>query len=54
MAKLRTYVHVGGKVYGPGDDVPAEVAKKITNPDVWEAAEPKADKLARRTTTTKG
>lgn len=39
--KLRTYVHVHddetgtSKVYGPNDDVPAAVAKKIKNPDVW-------------------
>lgn len=37
--KLKTYVHVDGAAYGPDDDVPAEVAKKITNPDVWEGAE---------------
>jgi hypothetical protein len=34
--KLNTYVHVDGKAYGPDDDVPAEVAKKIDNPDVWD------------------
>ncbi len=33
--KLNTYVHVDGAQYGPDDDVPAEVAKKIDNPDVW-------------------
>lgn len=33
--KLNTYVHVDGVAYGPDDDVPAEVAKKIDNPDVW-------------------
>lgn len=33
--RLVTYVHVGGVVYGPGRDVPADVAKRITNPDVW-------------------
>lgn len=33
--KLNTYVHVGDKRYGPDDDVPANVAKQITNPDVW-------------------
>ncbi len=33
--KLNTYVHVDGVQYGPDDDVPADVAKKIENPDVW-------------------
>lgn len=33
--KLRTYVHVDGQVYGPDSDVPAEVAKRITNPKAW-------------------
>ena len=33
--KLATYVHVDGAQYGPDSDVPADVAKKITNPDVW-------------------
>lgn len=33
--KLNTYVHVGEKRYGPDDEVPAAVAKQITNPDVW-------------------
>lgn len=46
--KLKTYVHVDGVQYGPDDDVPVEVAKKITNPDVWESppakkAESKSD-----------
>lgn len=34
--RLRTYVHVAGRAYGPEDDVPAEVAKEITAPGVWE------------------
>jgi len=33
--KLAVYVHVDGQAYGPGDDVPADVAKAISNPDVW-------------------
>jgi hypothetical protein len=33
--KLAAYVHVDGTVYGPGDDVPADVAKQITNPKAW-------------------
>jgi hypothetical protein len=33
--KLNTFVHVGELRYGPGDDVPAEAAAQITNPDVW-------------------
>jgi hypothetical protein len=35
MRKLNTYVHVDGVRYGPSDELSAEVAKKITNPDVW-------------------
>lgn len=27
--RLTSFVHVGGKVYGPDDNVPAEVAAKI-------------------------
>lgn len=47
--KLRTSVHVhtedgGVKVYQAGDEVPAEDAKRITNPDVWEGDE--ADEMA--------
>lgn len=34
---LVTNVHVDGEVYGPGDDVPADVAKRITNPKAWDA-----------------
>lgn len=41
--KLRTYVHVDGQVYGPDDDVPAEVAKRIENPKAWEGYEEKAE-----------
>ncbi len=33
--KLVTYVHVDGQVYGPDSDVPADVAKRITNPKAW-------------------
>ncbi len=36
--KLNTYVHVDGVQYGPDDTVPADVAKKIENPDVWESS----------------
>lgn len=37
MSGLQAYVHVDGRVYGPGDDVPAEHARLITNPKAWEA-----------------
>lgn len=40
MAKLTRAVNVDGKWYGPGHgngEVPAEVAEKIDNPNVWEA-----------------
>lgn len=33
--RLASFVHVGGKVYGPNDDVPADVAKQITNEKAW-------------------
>lgn len=33
--RLRTYVHVAGVVYGPGDEVPAAVAKRIGD-HAWE------------------
>lgn len=33
--QLVAFVHVDGQVYGPGDDVPDEVAEKITNPKAW-------------------
>jgi hypothetical protein len=34
--KLKVFVTVDGTQYGPDDTVPAEVAKKIDNPDVWD------------------
>jgi len=37
--KLAVYVHVDGQAYGPGDEVPTDVAKRITNPDAWEGGE---------------
>jgi hypothetical protein len=33
--RLVTHVAVGGVVYGPEDDVPADVAELITNPKAW-------------------
>lgn len=33
--RLSTFVHVDGVAYGPEDDVPAEVAERITAPGVW-------------------
>lgn len=36
--RLTTYVHVDGRAWGPSDEVPAEVAERITNPDVWDTA----------------
>ena len=35
MATLRSYVHIAGAIYGPGDKIPAEVAKRITNEKAW-------------------
>lgn len=45
--KLATYVHVNGEVYGPDDDVPAAVAKQITNPKAW-GEEPEAKTPAKK------
>jgi len=33
--KLARHVTVAGKTYGPGDDVPAEIAEQIRNPKAW-------------------
>ena len=33
--ELKRRVTVAGATYGPGDDVPADVAEKITNPKAW-------------------
>ncbi|OJY47606.1 hypothetical protein [Pseudonocardia sp. 73-21] len=33
--RLSTYVHVDNVAYGPEDEVPAEVAERITAPGVW-------------------
>lgn len=39
--RLSTFVHVDGVAYGPDDELPDEVAEKITAPDVWaDSAEP--------------
>lgn len=35
-AQLTARVAVAGTWYGPGDDVPDDVARLITNPKVWE------------------
>ena len=32
---LVAFVHIGGEVYGPGSEVPADVAKRITNEKAW-------------------
>jgi hypothetical protein len=59
--RLVTYVHLDGQVYGPADEVPDEVAERITNPDAWEPetqevkpADQPAKPAARRTRTAKG
>jgi hypothetical protein len=33
--KAAAYVHVAGRVFAPGDEVPDEYAEKITNPAAW-------------------
>jgi len=45
--KLSTYVHIDGVAYGPDDEVPAEVAERITAPGVW-ADEVEDDKASSR------
>jgi hypothetical protein len=40
MPRLKAFVHVAGTVYGPDDDVPPEVAVRITNPNAWEGGVP--------------
>lgn len=35
MAQLNTYVSVDGTWYGPGSDLPDDVAAQIANPKVW-------------------
>jgi hypothetical protein len=39
--KLAGFVHVNGTVYGPDDEVPAEVSEQITNPKAWAEPAPK-------------
>lgn len=52
VRKLTTHVHVDGTWYRPGDSPSPEVAKLITNPDVWDGpAEPTRE--ASSTTSTK-
>lgn len=36
---LARHVTVAGVTYGPGDDVPANIAEQITNPKAWRAAD---------------
>ena len=38
--KLVATVHVDGVAYAAGSVPPADVAKRITNPDAWAKAEP--------------
>ena len=33
--RVAAYVHVAGQVFAPGDEVPDDIAKKITNPAAW-------------------
>ncbi|MBQ1047860.1 hypothetical protein KBX50_05225 [Micromonospora sp. C51] len=34
--RLASTVHVGGRSYGPDDEVPDDVARRVTNPKAWE------------------
>lgn len=36
--RVSAYVHIAGRVFAPGDEVPEEIAERITNPAAW--AEP--------------
>ena len=42
MSALKAYVYVNGSVYGPGDEVPSDVADLITNPKAWDGDGPTA------------
>ena len=33
--RVAAYVHVAGRVFAPGDEVPDGFAKRITNPAAW-------------------
>lgn len=35
-SKRERYVTIGGRTYGPDDDMPADVAKAVSNPKVGE------------------
>jgi hypothetical protein len=39
MAELTQHVYVDGQLYGPGSKVPADIAKRITNPKAWGTGE---------------
>lgn len=39
MANLIAAVYVNGKVFRPGDELPADVAKLLTNPKLWDEAD---------------
>ena len=43
---LAAFVHVGGKVFAPGDSPEKEFADQITNPKAW-AEEPESKKSAK-------
>lgn len=45
-ARLAGFVHVDGVAYGPDSDVPADVAKRIVNPDAWEGGEVPSDRAS--------
>lgn len=44
--RLAGFVHVDGRVYGPDDEVPAAVAKRIVNPKAWANTEVDGDEPA--------
>lgn len=51
--QLASFVYVNGDLYGPDDDVPAEVAEQITNPKAWGEEPEKASAPAKKSTAKK-
>lgn len=48
------YVHVGGQVFGPGDEIPAELHSEIRNPAVFADGQVEADAPADQDTNAAG
>lgn len=48
------YVHVGGQVFGPGDEIPADLHSEIRNPAVFADGQVEADAPADQDTNAAG